>query len=85
VALCNKSKCIYCGQVGASLGCTRPGCRVAVHIPCSMDQGWITDNTTFQAACPKCATASGMVQTTPSWLSYLPGRVTVPFPEDEER
>lgn len=54
VSVCRSTRCITCNELGASLGCTMPGCRVATHVPCSYQQAWVTDMHNFKATCPRC-------------------------------
>jgi len=56
VNLCLETRCMVCKEPGASLGCTKTGCRNAVHIPCAMDTPWIKHLETFKATCPDCNT-----------------------------
>lgn len=54
VELCSSTRCCVCSEYGASLGCTRAGCRNAAHVPCTDTAAWRTDVTTFSATCSAC-------------------------------
>ncbi|CAL8069031.1 unnamed protein product [Orchesella dallaii] len=49
----DKEVCIVCGKNGATIGCFRRKCKLAVHFPCAKSKGWKLDGVTFLGYCPE--------------------------------
>ncbi|ETV71037.1 hypothetical protein H257_13465 [Aphanomyces astaci] len=40
-------KCFHCGQKGATIGCNTESCKVTIHLPCGMVQGYNVDHVQY--------------------------------------
>ncbi|CAL8146934.1 unnamed protein product [Orchesella dallaii] len=49
----DKEVCNICGKNGATIGCFRRKCKLAVHFPCAKSKGWKLDGATFLGYCPQ--------------------------------
>ncbi|CAL8082221.1 unnamed protein product [Orchesella dallaii] len=49
----DKEVCSICGKNGATIGCFRRKCKLAVHFPCAKSKGWKLDGATFLGYCPE--------------------------------
>ncbi|XP_029344864.1 uncharacterized protein LOC100168927 isoform X2 [Acyrthosiphon pisum] len=51
VRIAKNTICVYCGVIGASIGCTARHCKSSIHYNCAIHVGWLLDSQNHMTTC----------------------------------